>query len=200
MFSRRMLFGLTFISSLLVAAAVCLAFTLMTKEEALKEVFWSGAEIEKETVELTGETLENITKRLGGSLVYYQEGSESERVAGTTTEDFYFAKKDGERRGVALIDVEPGKWGPVEFIIAMTVDGIVKNVRVLSYVEIRGKPIARLAFMNQYQGKSVNSTLQVGRDIVGISGATISSRCATFAVKKALVIYEEVYLKKKQAG
>jgi Na+-translocating ferredoxin:NAD+ oxidoreductase RnfG subunit len=197
MFSRKMLVGVTFISILLVAAAVCLAFTLITKEEALKEVFWSGAEIEKETVELTGETLEKITSRLGGSLEYYQEGSESAKVEAQTTVDFYFAKRDGERRGVAIIDVEPGKWGPVEFMIAMTVDGIVKNVRVMSYVEIRGKPIARLSFMNQYQGKSSNSTLQVGRDIVGISGATISSRCATFAVKKALVIYEEVYLKKK---
>ena len=197
MCSRKMMLGVTVIFSLLVAAAVCLAFTLLTKEEALKEAFWSGAEIEKETVELTGETLEKITSRLGGSLIYFQEGSESERVAGTTTVDFYFAKKDGQRRGVAIIDVEPGKWGPVEFITAMTVDGIVKNVRVMAYQEQRGQPIARLAFVNQYQGKSSNSTLQVGKDIVGISGATISSRCATFAVRKALVIYEEVFLKKK---
>jgi Na+-translocating ferredoxin:NAD+ oxidoreductase RnfG subunit len=38
--------------------------------------------------------------------------------------------------------------------------------------------------------------MQVGKDIVGVSGATISSRSATFAVKKAIVMYEEVYLKK----
>ena len=42
---------------------------------------------------------------------------------------------------------------------------------------------------------TVNSPLTVGKDIVGISGATISSRSATFTVKKALVMYDEFYLK-----
>jgi Na+-translocating ferredoxin:NAD+ oxidoreductase RnfG subunit len=108
---------------------------------------------------------------------------------------FYFAKKAGERKGVAIFDTQPGKWGPVAFVTAMDIKGTIKAVRVLSYVEIRGQPIARLSFMNQYRGKNVNSTLTVGKDIVGISGATISSRSATFAVKKALVMYEEFYLK-----
>ena len=180
----------------LVITAVCFAFTVLTKDDALKEVFWSGADVEKETKELTGATLEKIKERLGGSLIYTQEGSESAAVESNTTIDFYFAKKDGQRKGVAIIDVEPGKWGPVEFIVAMDVKGTVKSVRVLSYEEIRGRPIARTSFMNQYRDKNVNSTLTVGKDIVGISGATISSRSATFTVKKALVIYEEVYLKK----
>ena len=181
----------------MVITAVCFAFTVLTEEEALKEVFWSGAEIEKETKELTGETLEDIKERLGGSLVYTQEGSESAPVESNTTIDFYFAKKDGEKKGLAIIDTEPGKWGPVKFIVAMDINGTVKKVRVLSYEEIRGRPIARSSFMNQYRGKNVNSPLTVGKDIVGISGATISSRSATFTVKKALVIYEEVYLKNK---
>ena len=66
------------------------AFTLLTKEKALKEVFWSGAQIETETKELTGETLENIKKRLGGSMVYEQQGSESAKVDEKHTVEFYF--------------------------------------------------------------------------------------------------------------
>ena len=172
------------------------AFTLLTQEEALKEVFFSGAEIEKETKELTGATLEKIKERLGGSLIYTQEGSESAPVESHNTIDFYFAKKDGERKGVAIIDVEPGKWGPVEIITAMTTDAVVKQVRVMSYQEQRGQPIARSSFMNQYRNKTSKSPLTVGKDIIAISGATISSRAATFTVNKAIVIYEEVYLKK----
>ena len=57
-----------------VTTIVCFGFTLLTKEQALKEAFWSGAQIETETKELSGETLENIKKRLGGSLVYEQAG------------------------------------------------------------------------------------------------------------------------------
>ena len=167
----------------------------MTEEQALKEVFFTGAEIETETQKLTKENRKPIEERLGGSLVYHQEGSESADVETQRDVTFYFAKKNGERKGVAIIDVQPGKWGPVTFITAMDIKGTVKAVRVMSYEEIRGRPIARLAFMNQYRGKTVNSPLTVGKDIVGISGATISSRSATFTVKKALVMYDEFYLK-----
>ena len=33
---------------------------------------------------------------------------------------------------------------------------------------------------------------KINKDINGVSGATISSRCAVFAVKKAIVLYEEL--------
>jgi Na+-translocating ferredoxin:NAD+ oxidoreductase RnfG subunit len=187
---------LTLFAVMLVTTIVCFAFTLLTKEKALKEVFWSGAQIESETVELSGDTLENIKKRLGGSLVYEQQGSESAKVSEKHSVEFHFGLKDGKKRGVAIIDVEPGKWGPVEFITAMDLKGTVKRVKVMSYQEQRGRPIARNSFLNQYRGKSSKSPLTVGKDIVGVSGATISSRSATFAVKKAIVMYEEVYLKK----
>lgn len=195
--SKKFIFtSSTLFAVMLVTTMVCFAFTLLTKDEALKQVFWSGAQIETETVELTGEILENIKKRLGGSMVYEQQGSESAKVAEKHTVDFHFGLKDGKKRGVAIIDVEPGKWGPVEFITAMDLKGTVKRVKVMSYQEQRGRPIARNSFLNQYRGKSSSSPLTVGKDIIGVSGATISSRAATFAVKKAIVIYEEVYLKK----
>ena len=192
--AKRIIAGVFFL--MFAMAAVTFAFTLLSKEEAFNEVFWSGAEIEKETKELSGPTLARIKERLGGSLIYTQEGSESAPVEAQHTIDFYFAKKDGERKGVAIIDVEPGKWGPVEIITAMTTDAAVKNVRVMSYQEQRGQPIARSSFMNQYRGKTSKSPLAVDKDIIPISGATISSRAATFTVKKAIVLYEEVYLKK----
>jgi Na+-translocating ferredoxin:NAD+ oxidoreductase RnfG subunit len=196
MIKRWSLLGCALLTVFFIQQTACLAFTLLSEEEALKEVFFSGAEIETETKTIAGDYKKRIEDRLGGSLVYQQEGSESAEVRGKNKATFYFAKKDGVRKGVAIIDVQPGKWGPVEFMVAMDINGTVKAVRVMSYQEIRGRPIARLAFMNQYRGKSVNSTLTVGKDITGISGATISSRSATFTVKKALVMYEEFYLKK----
>lgn len=182
--------------SLMVAATVCFAITLMKKDEALKKVFPPGTKIEVETKELSGETLAKIKERLGGSLVYEQEGSESEHVEGSNTIDFHFGIRDGKRIGVAIHDLQPGRWGPVEFMTSMDLKATVKAVRVLSYQEQRGQPIARLSFLNQYRDKRSSSPLTVGEDIIGISGATISSRAATFTVKKAIVLYEEFYLKK----
>lgn len=176
-------------------SGVCSAFTLLSEEEALRMAFWKDATIEKETKALTGEVLERVKARLGGNLVYFQEGAEQQEVEAKTSYDFHFGVKDGVRKGVAIIDVEPGKWGPVEFCTTMDIKGTVKSVQVMSYQEQRGQPIARNSFTNQYKGKNSNSTLTVGKDIIGVSGATISSRSATFAVKKALVIYEELYLK-----
>lgn len=196
MFKTTKLKVLALTVALISLSGICFAFTLLTEEQALKKAFWKDAKIEKETKELTGEVLERIKERLGGNLTNLQEGAEEQEVETKTTYDFYFGVKDGVRKGVAIIDVEPGKWGPVEYITTLDIKGTVKSVRVMSYMEQRGRPIARSSFMNQYRGKTSNSTLTVGKDIVGISGATISSRSATFTVKKALVIYEELYLRK----
>ena len=174
---------------------LCYAFVLLTKEQALEKAFGKDREIVTETKQLKGQKLSKVKKRLGGKLVHYQAGSESRRVKGKTNIDFYFALKDGKKTGVAIIDVEPGKWGPVKFIIALDLKGAVRRVRVMSYQEKRGRPIARRSFLRQYRGKTSKSLLRVGKDITGISGATISSRSATFAVKKAIVLYEELYLK-----
>ena len=176
-------------------SGVCSAFTLLTKEQALDEAFWKGATIQKETKELTGKVLENIKRKLGGSLIYYQEGAAEQEMEEKTTYEFYFAVgDDGQRKQVAVIDSEPGKWGPVEYIVIMTMEGKIMSVKVMSYEETRGRPIARLSYMNQYRGKDADSTLEVGKDIIGISGATISSISATFTVKKVLMIYKALYL------
>jgi len=173
------------------------AFVLLTREQALKEVFPPEFEVKAETVKLSGDTLKAVLQRLGGSLIFEQEGSESAKVSADTTVEFLLGESGGETKGVAIIDVQPGKWGPVEFITAIDIQGQVRRVRVMSYQEERGRPIAQASFMNQYRGMTGKSALEVGKDITGVSGATISSRAATFAVKKAIVLYEEVYLKKK---
>jgi Na+-translocating ferredoxin:NAD+ oxidoreductase RnfG subunit len=196
MFKRLLVLVAVVFSVSFAVSSVGYAFTLLTKEQALEEVFGKDAEITVETKVLEGQRLTNVMERLGGKLVWYQQGSVSAIVEAMKKIDFYFASKGGKRFGVAIIEVEPGKWGPITFITAMTLQGAVKKVRVLAYIEKRGRPIARRSFMNQYRGKTTKSVLTVGKDITGISGATISSRAATFTVKKALILYEEFYLKK----
>jgi Na+-translocating ferredoxin:NAD+ oxidoreductase RnfG subunit len=194
MFRKSFFMGLCFLCAAGLLTAVCYGFVLLAKQEALKAVFDPDCEITTETKTLKGTTLSKVKERLGGKLVYYQEGSESENVTSATKIDFHVASKNGDKIGIAIVDVEPGKWGPVEFMVALGPEGAVKKVRVMSYQEKRGRPIARRSFMRQYQGKTSKDPLKVGKDITGISGATISSRAATFAVRKAIALYEELYL------
>jgi len=177
-------------------SGVTYAVRLMTREEGLKKVFGEGVEISVEKKDLVDPQLSKIRERLDGSLVYFQKGSKSANVECQNCVEFNFAMKDGNKTGVAIFDEEPGKWGPVEFIIALDLNGVVTRVEVLNYEEKRGQPIARHSYMSQYESKTSKSALTVGKDITGVSGATISSRCATFAVKKAIVLYEELYLNK----
>lgn len=172
---------------------------LLTTEQALDAVFGSGCTITKEEKVLTGEALVRVTNKLGGYL-HYKYGRRARTVGASAGDQqvpltFYRAVKNGKLVGIALINSQPGKWGDVKFMIALNPDGAVRRVVVMSSNEKRGRPIARSSFLRQYEGKSSRSRLQVRKDIVGVSGATISSECATFAVKRAVLIYEELYLK-----
>ena len=103
-----------------------------------------------------------------------------------------------QKAGVAVIEEQPGKWGPVEFIVALDpVSGKVKNLGVLAYSEKRGRPIARRNFLDQFVGKGGSDLIQVHKDIRAVSGATISSEASCFAVKKVIALYELLYLKQK---
>ena len=196
MFRKCILFLTATLCIWLSFSGVTYAVRLLTREDALKKVFGEGVEITTETKELVDPELSKIKERLDGSLVFFQKGSKSKEVSASTTIEFYFASKNGTKTGVVIFDEEPGKWGPVDFIIGLDLQGAVTRVEVLSYEEKRGQPIARRSYLSQYDGKTSKSALTVGKDINGVSGATISSRCATFAVKKAIVLYEELYLNK----
>ena len=190
--SKRIIyFVVTLFIISMVISGTSYAYTYLTKEKALQEVFGTECTFTTESVRLKDSLLKSIKNRLGGKLVYYQDGSESENVLEQKKIEFYYAVKDGKKIGIAIIDTQPGKWGPVEFIIGMDLKPNVTNVAVMRFREKRGRPIANKSFMNQYTGKNSRSPLNVGDDIVAVSGATISSRAATFAVKKALVLVEE---------
>jgi len=153
--------------------------------------------------DLTPAEVEALKKRLGGDLVHFQKGSESSQMTEKLSYTFHLGMKGGKVVRVAVIDEQPGKWGPVEFVIAVdTNPGKVQNLAVMSYTEKRGRPIARRNFLKQFVGKgsadviSVKSVKGVRRDIRAISGATISSDCTCFAVRKAVALFEEVFAKR----
>ncbi|MBT4482680.1 MAG: FMN-binding protein [Candidatus Latescibacteria bacterium] len=185
-------------------AANCFAITLLTKEQALKEMFPDVDEVKTSNHVLTEAEISKIKEKLGGALVHFQKGSQSEDVSEAHNYDFYIGMKGNKVVRIAIIEEQPGKWGPVEFIIAIDANtGKVNNLAVMSYKEKRGRPIARNNFLKQFFGKgssdpiSVKSGKGIRRDIRAISGATISSDCACFAVKKALAIHDNVYVNMK---
>jgi Na+-translocating ferredoxin:NAD+ oxidoreductase RnfG subunit len=142
---------------------------------------------------LTPAQVTAVKGQLGDKWTLYQSGAKAAETTENDTVKFYFGTKAGQKTGVALVEVQPGKWGPVKYIVALDLTGKVTNLAVMSYVEQRGRPISTRRFLNQFIGKTVTSPVQVGKDVDAVSGATISSRASAFAVKKVIVLYDAVY-------
>jgi Na+-translocating ferredoxin:NAD+ oxidoreductase RnfG subunit len=88
---------------------------------------------------------------------------------------------------VLILDVI-GQSQPITFAVAVSDEGILQDVQVMVYREPRGEEIQDKRFRRQFTGKRASDALALGKDIDAISGATISSRAATFAARKGLLL------------
>jgi Na+-translocating ferredoxin:NAD+ oxidoreductase RnfG subunit len=169
------------------------AMILLTQEQAFKEMFPDADRIVTQSKMPLDAELAKVKAQLGGTLVHFQRGSESASVQENKEFTFYIGYKNNQPTGIAMIEEQPGKWGPVTYIIMMDpTTSKVKNLAVMSYEEKRGRPIARRNFLDQFIGKGSADALKVHKDIRAVSGATISSEATCFAVKKAIALIQEL--------
>lgn len=96
----------------------------------------------------------------------------------------------GKPRGYAVITEEVGLYKPITFLVTATDDLEVEQVRIMVYRESRGDEVKRMRFLSQYEGKSVGSPIRIDRDIVAITGATLSVRALNAGVRKVLAVLE----------
>ena len=94
----------------------------------------------------------------------------------------------GRMRGYALVTDERGKYRPITFMVGVTPDFRVVDAAVMVYRESRGGEVQRERFLSQYRGKTLRDPIQINRDIINISGATISVRSMNSGVRKALAV------------
>ena len=94
----------------------------------------------------------------------------------------------GHLQGYALVTDERGKYRPITFMVGVTPDFRVADAAVMVYRESRGGEVQRARFLSQYRGRTMRDPIQINRDIVNISGATISVRSMNAGVRKALAV------------
>lgn len=83
-----------------------------------------------------------------------------------------------------------GKADYFDFIVVLDSDLVVTKVKVLIYREDHGGEIASKRWLKQFNGTPMNKKLEYEKDIVGISGATISVRAMTNEVNKVLETFD----------
>lgn len=142
-----------------------------------------GAQIDRRDVPSTPAFQASIKNKLG-------------RVVPSVWEPAYVtftARQNGQTIGYAVIVDEIGKHRPFTLIVTATPDFRVKDVAVMVYRETRGGEITQRRFLAQYRGKRAADPIQLDRDIIGVSGATLSVQGANRAVHKALAVLQLVY-------
>lgn len=94
----------------------------------------------------------------------------------------------GALQGYALVTDERGKYRPITFMVGVTPDFRVSDTAVMVYRETRGGEVQRERFLRQYRGRTLRDPIQINRDIINISGATISVRSMNAGVRKVLAV------------
>lgn len=160
--------------------------TYLTEEQAIALVFPECDEIVTDEFVMTSEEKGNLEKLLARRL--YEDGFK-----------VYIGKKKDVIQGYAIITEEIGKFHPFTFIVGVTSNGKINNVAVLVYRESRGGEIARKRFLYQFIGKSLKNPIRINKDIINVTGATMSVQYMCAGVKKVLAVINEYYLSEKRS-
>lgn len=93
---------------------------------------------------------------------------------------------DGKVLGFAFINKAPSKTDEFDYLVLLDKELIVIKTKILIYREDYGGEIGSKRWLRQFIGKTSKDTLKYEKDIIAISGATISASSMTIAVNTFL--------------
>ncbi|NGZ02900.1 MAG: hypothetical protein CV090_07615 [Nitrospira sp. WS238] len=159
-----------------------MAEVFLTEEEAVKLMFPKSERIRKELLRVSMDKKAVVESRIG-----WQFPEDSFEV--------YIGETGSQVDGYAFIQNTIGKHKPMTYMVGVDAQGLVSNVELLVFREARGSEVRTKRFNVQYEGKSVLDPVRINKDIINISGATMSVRSMTAGIKRVLVLVDEFYLK-----
>jgi Na+-translocating ferredoxin:NAD+ oxidoreductase RnfG subunit len=164
-----------------------LAEVFMSEEEGVKIMLPKSERIRKDVIKLSPEKKTQIEERIGWK---FPEQSF----------DVYIGETGAQVDGYALVQNTIGKHKPMTYMVGIDNKGQVSDVELLVFRESRGSEIRQKRFNAQYEGKTVNDPVRLNKDIINISGATMSVRSMSAGIKRVLVLVDEFYLKPAGIG
>ncbi len=147
--------------------------TLLTRDEALALAF-PKCEVTRSTV--------------------YLEESQQKRIASLAKVEFksavlypYRATLKGKHVGTAYFDTHRVRSLRETLMIVVKPDGTIGRVEVLSFAEPKDY-LPRAKWYAQFPGRKLDSDLNLGRKIRGVTGATLTSSATTKATRRVLAL------------
>ncbi len=163
------------------------AEVFMTEEDAVKIMLATSERIRKDVLRLSREQKEIIEQRIGWK---FPEESF----------DVYIGETGDKVDGYAMVHNTIGKHKHMTYMVGVDNEGACTDVELLVFREAKGSEVRRKRFNAQYEGKTVSDPIRINKDILNISGATMSVRSISAGVKRVLVLVDEFYLKPAGMG
>lgn len=161
------------VAVLLLLAEGSLQARMVTREEALSTAF-PGATIKQSMIFLTAE-----------------EQKEASRLAGIPVSSAlvaqYSASRDGKNAGAAYLDTHVVRTKKESLLLIVNPEGKLMRVEVVAFLE-PPEYMPPDIWYRQFDGRALNDEMQLKRSIHPVTGATLTARATTEAVRKALAI------------
>lgn len=110
----------------------------------------------------------------------------------SATQAVWRGEREGKLLGWFIVDEVIGKHEFITYAASISPEGSVLGVEIMSYRETHGGQIREESWRSQLEGKSLGDRLKLGKDVVNISGATLSCRNVVDGVKRLLVLHDMV--------
>lgn len=164
-----------------------MAEIFMSEDEGVKIMLPKSERVRKDVITLNPEKKSQIEERIG-----WKFPEESFEV--------YVGETGTRVDGYAVVQNTIGKHKPMTYMVGIDGQGSVSDIELLVFRESRGSEIRQKRFNSQYEGKTVLDPVRINKDIINISGATMSVRSMSAGIKRVLVLVDEFYLKPAGRG
>jgi len=100
------------------------------------------------------------------------------------------AEREGQLLGWFIVDEVIGKHEFISYATAISPDGKVLGLEILSYRETHGGQVREASWRKHFAGKTLADPFKLDEDVPNISGATLSCRNILDGVKRLLVLHK----------
>ena len=165
-------YGLGLLAGATLVSAQSYAEVYLSEEQALKILF-PGEEFSRKPLVLSSAEADKIAE-----------------ASGETVRQNNIMAWISKKKNVVYIDQVLGKHEFITYAVAIGNDSKVKGIEILEYKESYGSDVRKEPWRQQFVGKDKLATLKLNKDIVNISGATLSSAHITGGVRRMLQTHE----------
>lgn len=160
------------------ATAQRAAAQVVTQEEALRRAFPADARIERRTAYLDEADVAAARRAAGAGV----------EVTQTVVTYYAAADRAGRPLGVAYFDSHRVRTLAEVLMIVVGPDGRTRSIEVLKFAE---PPEYRApeAWLDQFDDRPLRPSLVLKRDIVNMTGATLTAEAVTRAVRRVLALH-----------